>query len=229
VIWDCVDLDRFKPGRCPAELRARYGIPDKDHHFVIMTLGRISARAWHKGYERLLEAFTAMVPGCPNARLVYAGTGDSVDRLKEKAAALGVGDQVLFTGSVLEDDLPCVYQAASLFSLVSDRGKGRGEGIPLTPLEAGACGAPIMVGNQDGSQEAVVDGKNGFVCPSTDVDRQAAILREMYADPQTLSALGAGAVAVARSRFGYPRFVEEHREAYGTLALGRNASEGMPA
>ena len=54
---------------------------------------------------------------------------------------------------VHEDDLPKFYRASRIFTLVSDRGKGRGEGIPLTPLEAMACGSPIIVGNQDGSQE----------------------------------------------------------------------------
>lgn len=223
VIWDCVDLERFKPGVCPAEVRARYGLPDKDSHFVVMTLGRISARAWHKGYERLLEAFARIAPSCPNARLVFAGSGDAVSVLREKAAALALADRVIFTGSVLEDDMTAVYQAASLFSLVSDRGRGRGEGIPLTPLEAGACGVPIMVGNQDGSQEAVVDGKNGFVCPSLDVERQAQVLAALYANPAALAPLGAAAAEVARSYFGYRRFVEEHKQFYGRHAPGVGA------
>lgn len=226
VIWDCVDLDRFNPGQCSPAVLDRYGVPDKASHFVVMTLGRISARAWHKGYERLLEAFSKIAPDCPKARLVFAGTGDAVEILKAKAQTLGVDGQVVFTGSVLEDDLPDVYRAASLFSLVSDRGHGRGEGIPLTPLEAGACGAPIMVGDQDGSQEAVVDGSNGFVCPSLDVDHQARLLRAMYDDPAALSVLAAAAPKVARERFGYRRFVDEHGQVYAQPSLGAPRRKG---
>ena len=72
-------------------------------------------------------------------------------------------NKVIFTGSIHENDLPDIYRAAHLFSLVSDKGHMRGEGIPLTPLEAMATGIPVLVGNQDGSQEAVENGVNGYV------------------------------------------------------------------
>ena len=141
------------------------------------------------------------------------------------------GSEVVGAATTAQDLAPPERrgQAASLFSLVSDRGKGRGEGIPLTPLEAGACGAAIMVGNQDGSQEAVVDGQNGFVCPSLDLDHQAGLLRAMYADPAALAALAAAAPKVAAARFGYRRFVEEHKQVYGKPPLGVSMQGGTSA
>ena len=46
-----------------------------------------------------------------------------------------------------------LYSLPDVFSLVSEVGKGMGEGIPLTPLEAMACGTPIIVGDEDGSKQ----------------------------------------------------------------------------
>ena len=57
--------------------------------------------------------------------------------------------------SINEFDLPFVYKSAHLFCLVSEKGKGKGEGIPLTPMEALASGLPIIVGNHDGSKELI--------------------------------------------------------------------------
>lgn len=221
VIWDCVDLDRFVPGDCPPAVRERYGLPDKREHFVVMTLGRLAAAARHKGYDRLIEAFACLHAEVPTARLVIAGSGDDRPRLQELARCDLLGDAVIFTGAVEERDLADCYRAASVFSLVSDRGPHRGEGIPLTPLEAMACGTPIVVGNQDGSREAIVERSNGFSIDPFDLARHAEILLDLSRDAHLLKALGTGARAAAERHFGYARFVEQHRELYArTLAGG---------
>lgn len=212
VIWDCADLDRFTPGECPVSVRERYGIPLTG--FVILTLGRLSRAAAHKGYERLLEVFARVAPCVPDAVLVFAGRGDLRDPLSQQAEALGLSSRVIFTGSVAEEDLPNLYRAASVFSLVSDRGTGRGEGIPLTPLEAMACGIPIIVGDQDGSREAVIENQNGYVVDPFNLARHAEVLVSLAEDPALRGALAAGALKVAQSHFSYEGFRDKHQTLY---------------
>ena len=220
VIWDCVDLERFMPGECPPEIRRKYGLPDKRDAFVIMSLGRLSRNAQHKGYDRLIEVFGTVHRQASRARLVIAGRGDDGPRLEELAAQQGVRDAVIFTGMVEECDLANCYRAATVFSLVSDRGKGRGEGVPLTPLEAMACGVPVIVGNQDGSQEAVVGGANGFVVGPFDYPAHTDALLSMIQSPDLLQRMQRGAREVAERQFGYERFVEQHRVLYSNLKAG---------
>jgi phosphatidyl-myo-inositol dimannoside synthase len=114
--------------------------------------------------------------------LVYGSDGDLVEPLRARAAALGLAERVHFSGSVDEADMPDVYRAGDVFSLVSRRREGEGEGIPLTPLEAAACGRPIIVGNQDGSREAIDRGRNGFLVdpdrPDTHLEALAALVRD---------------------------------------------------
>jgi len=143
VLWDCVDTDRFGPGVPDRAVLERYAIPDPADHINVLTLGRLSSAAAHKGYDRLLEAFAMAARAIRGLRLIYAGQGDMIDGLRTRAAQLGLANRVVFTGAVHERDLADVYRSAHIFSLVSDRGKGRGEGIPLTPLEAAACEKPI--------------------------------------------------------------------------------------
>ncbi|PKN13538.1 MAG: hypothetical protein CVU69_02370 [Deltaproteobacteria bacterium HGW-Deltaproteobacteria-4] len=214
VIWDCVDLDQFSPGGPSPVVLARYGIPDPELHFNLMTLGRLSFSAAHKGYERLLKAFAIVAPLYPQCRLIIAGKGDMCEELRRQAASLGVNDRVIFTGMVHDGDLADVYRAAHLFSLVSDRGLQRGEGIPLTPLEAMACGVPILVGNHDGSQEAVATGENGFVLDPFDLDAHAGIIGRLVADRELLHKLGVGATKRARQFFSYEDFREKNCELY---------------
>ncbi len=211
VVWDCVDLTHYAPGEVDRTVLERYGIPDPSSGFNLLTLGRMSPDASHKGYDRLLEAFSRVAGELPKARLVYAGRGGLIEVLRARAAELGLAERVYFTGMIREEDMPAVYRSAHAFSLVSDRGPGRGEGIPLTPLEAAACGLPILVGNHDGSQEAIVDGRNGFVLDPFDLDAHAALIRRLVEDDAERARLSVGAAEVAREVFSYERFREEHR------------------
>lgn len=211
VVWDCVDLVRFKPGPPRSEILKRYKIPDPQSGINLLTLGRMSSDAAHKGYERLLCVFRRIAQRVPELRLVFAGRGNLVDALRVKAREAGLESRICFTGVVHERDLADVYRSAHVFSLVSDRGPGRGEGIPLTPLEAAACGVPILVGNQDGSQEAVIEGKNGVVLDPFDLEEHAEAIVGLVRDGERRERMGRDAERTARDVFGFERFRNEHR------------------
>lgn len=211
VVWDCVDLARFAPGAPDGAVLARYGIPDPATGINLLTLGRLAPGAAHKGYDRLLLAFAKAAPRVPDLRLIYAGRGALVEELRDRAARLGLSDRVFFTGSVHERDLADVYRSAHVFSLVSDRGVGRGEGIPLTPLEASACGVPILVGNHDGSQEAVAGASNGYVLDPFDIDGHASAIERLASDSSLRQQMSAAARERAVQEFGYETFREKQR------------------
>jgi phosphatidylinositol alpha-1,6-mannosyltransferase len=211
VLWDCVDLNRFSPGPARPETLQRYGVPDPSTGFNLLTLGRMSPEAAHKGYERLYDVFRRIAPVSPSVRLIFAGKGDLATTLRLRAEADGLKDRVFFTGMVHEDDLPCLYRSAHLFSLVSDRGIWRGEGLPLTPLEAASCGVPILVGNQDGSQEAVVEGTNGHILDPFDLDAHADAILALVRSPDLRARMGREARARSEREFAYPIFREKHR------------------
>ncbi len=217
VIWDCVDMERFFPAIPNVSVLTSYGIPDPSIHFNILTLGRLTKTAAHKGYDRLIKAFAKLGSEFPQARLVIAGKGDQVDYYKELAQTEGILDSVIFTGMVAEKDLPDIYRSASVFSLVSDRGLNRGEGIPLTPLEAMACGIPVMVGNQDGSQEAVIDDQNGYIIDPFDLQQQANIFKELINNPAILAAKKEMAKKISTEYFSFKDFLSKTKFFYENL------------
>lgn len=217
VIWDPVDLDRFTPGPTDQRVVDKYGIPDPSEHFVVMSLGRLASAAAHKGFDRLIEVVAPLAAESPRLRLVIAGRGDDQPRLETLAAQFGLGDRIRFTGSIEDSDLPAVYRCAHVFSLVSDRGHSRGEGIPMTPLEAMACGVPIIVGNEDGSMEAVVDGRNGFVVTPRHPVPHREVLAQLMGDAELRAILSREARRVAEEHFSYQGFLEKHRTIFAAV------------
>ncbi len=126
----------------------KYGI-GRPH---ILWLGEFIA---HKNPATLVSAYSALSAKIrSHYKLVLAGekSGDWAEVHKE-AVRRGVGELVQFTGFIEEPDLPALYSAASLFCFPSLY-----EGFGLPPLEAMACGTPVICSNSSSLPEVVGDG-----------------------------------------------------------------------
>src|SRR5206468_12248127 len=96
--------------------------------FLIGTVGHLAA---HKGFDLFLEAAASAAREIPLARFVVVGEGEEERDLRRRAAALGLGDRLWFTG--FRNDIPDVLAGINLF-LPATRGQVR----PLTSLSRGA-------------------------------------------------------------------------------------------
>lgn len=208
VIHDPVDVKFFTPGPGDTVVAQRYGL-QADQRFRVMFLGRLDAGSKHKGPDRLIRAFcAAKLP--PGSELVIAGSGDQVASLTALARECGGGDKVKLIGRVPDKDLPSLFRLASVFALVSQKYPGGGEGIPLTPLEAAACGVPSIVGDEDGSVEVCVNEESGLIVSSRDPAAITRALERLSSDRYKLAAMGKAARARAETMFSLERFATEH-------------------
>lgn len=167
VIHNGIDLRRFA-SNATARARVRTELNLGADQFTIGIIGQITPR---KGQLELLRAFAAALPRLPQAVLLIVGAPlfnqdhEYLRELERTAAALGISEQVKFTGA--RQDVPAVMQALDLLVLNS-----RVEPFSLVLLEAMACGAPILATAVGGVPELVVHGVNGWLVPA----RSAAAL-----------------------------------------------------
>jgi D-inositol-3-phosphate glycosyltransferase len=91
------------------------------------------------------------------------------------------------------------------------------EPFGIVPLEAMACGVPVVVSAVGGLVDSVVDGITGLHVPPRRPDRLAAALRSLLSDPERQISLGAAGVRRARSRYGWDRIADATLEAYTNL------------
>ncbi|MFI7010352.1 glycosyltransferase family 4 protein [Streptomyces sp. NPDC050145] len=186
-----VDLGLFHPGTGTEP--APEGLPEGDGPLVVC-VGRLCRQ---KGQDVLVKAWHEVGRQVPGARLVLVGDGPDTARLRA-AAPPGV----TFTGAVA--DPTAWYRAADLVVLPS-----RWEGMALAPLEAMACGSPVLLTDVDGARESLPPGRAaGCLVPPGRPEALARALARLLADPGKLAALGASA----------HRHVREHHDVRHTAA-----------
>ncbi|MFF5569448.1 glycosyltransferase family 4 protein [Streptomyces luteogriseus] len=175
VVPNGIDVEHFRPADAGA-VRARL-LPDGDPRApLVVCVGRLCRQ---KGQDVLLTAWESVLRRVPGARLVLVGDGPDHARLR----ALAPGS-VLFAGDVA--DVVPWYQAADLVVLPS-----RWEGMALAPLEAMACGRPVVVTDVGGARESLPPGLLPHcLVPAPAPAALAAALTGLLLDPPLRAALG---------------------------------------
>lgn len=171
VILNGVDTQTFAP-RDREIARRALGLPDDAA--IIGVAARLETV---KGVDVAIRALAAMQSG---ALLAIAGTGSQDAALRQLARDCGVAQRVLFLGHI--DDVARFYAALDVLCLSS-----RAEGLPLSVLEAQACGVPVVASAVGGVPSAICK-LSGRLVPGEDVAGFAAaldaVLRQTSVSPR---------------------------------------------
>jgi glycosyltransferase involved in cell wall biosynthesis len=158
VIYNGVDLDRFKPiAAAGAKVRKKLGIATDA--VVAATVRRL---VFKNGIDTLLESARITVQKNPNLVYLVIGKGPDFNDVKAKVLQLGIEKNFVLAGFVSDKDLPSYYNAADFFVLPSKSG----EGLPLVALEAMACGLPLVATDVGGIKEVMISGYCRVVRPN---------------------------------------------------------------
>jgi glycosyltransferase involved in cell wall biosynthesis len=177
-----VDTERFSPNQhCHRSIN--------DAKFSLLHVGRLVSR---KHVDLALEALAEIERD--DIELLLAGTGRHRERLENRAAELGIAEDVDFLGFVPEEDLPTLYASSDAFLFLS-----RYEGFGLTFLESMASGTPVIGTRVGGFPDMVTDGEEGIIVDHGTNDVANAIER-LADDPELIAEMGRRVRAVAESR-----------------------------
>ncbi|MFF5257406.1 glycosyltransferase family 4 protein [Actinomadura viridis] len=182
-----VDENAFFAGAGGEEIRRRHGLAGRP---VAVCVSRLVPR---KGQDALIHAWPAVLRTVPDAALLLVGGGPYRRELERLAASAGVGDSVVFTGSVPWEELPAHYDAGDVFAMPC-RTRRRGldvEGLGIVYLEASATGLPVVAGDSGGAPDAVLDGETGVVVEGRSVAAVAGALADLLGDPERARKMGA--------------------------------------
>lgn len=201
-----VDLALFTPDGPRARRRAGMR--------KLVTVGRLVRR---KGIGNVVSA----LPALPGVELVVAGGPDRCElerdpearRLRELSIGEGVAERVTLLGRISREEVPRLMRSADAVVSVPWY-----EPFGITPVEAMACGVPVVVSAVGGMIDTVLDDVTGVQVAPRDPDRLAEALRALLADPKRREQYGRAGAERAR------RFYDWERIGSATLAVYERAA-----
>ncbi|MDQ1749908.1 MAG: hypothetical protein QOE71_964 [Pseudonocardiales bacterium] len=207
-----VDLDLFKTVDPQP--------PRGDRPARLLVVGRLVER---KGIEDAVRAMAYL----PDTELVVVGgpsphelAGDpEIARLAAIARECGTVGRVTFTGRVTHDELPAVIRGADVLLAVPWY-----EPFGIVPLEAMACGVPVVATAVGGLLDTIVAGVTGVFVEPRNPAAIAAATQGLLADERGRAAMGAAGRKRAQSRYGWDWVARKTEESYlSVLAEHRDA------
>ncbi len=164
------DPAHFRPGIDTRQVIERYGL--KGRRWMITVANLVP----HKGIDVGIRALASLAGQHPDLGYAIVGRGEQRTELEQLALELGVADRVRFLSGVPDEDLPGLYNAASVYVGISRLEPKSVEGFGISLAEASACALPVVGGRSGGVPETVREGETGLlVDPTSHVDVAAAI------------------------------------------------------
>ncbi|WP_419802754.1 glycosyltransferase [Mucilaginibacter sp.] len=216
-------------GFCPTEFYpidkklARMILNLETNENIILQLGRMVPR---KGIDNVIRALVKVKKTDTPLRLVVVG-GESDNpesdqnpemlRLKKLAADHGVTADVTFVGRKNRDILKYYYAAADIFITTPWY-----EPFGITPLEAMACGTPVVGANVGGIKHSIADGKTGFLVPPNNPDALAQKIFELISNKKLLNDMRDNAIRRVNALFTWHKISEMAISMYEKIIHGNN-------
>jgi glycosyltransferase involved in cell wall biosynthesis len=199
------------------EARQALGI-EKDEK-ILLQLGRMVQR---KGVDNVIRALVHLKnAGCKCRLVIVGGEGDpayfendpEMSRLRLIASSEGVAEHVTFAGRKTREELKYYYSAADIFITTPWY-----EPFGITPLEAMACGTPVIGSNVGGIKYSVADGKTGFLVPPNDPSALAEKAAVLLNDEALLAQMKINALQRVNTIFTWRNVCDQLSELYTNVA-----------
>jgi glycosyltransferase involved in cell wall biosynthesis len=196
------------------ELRRRYAATDEP---LLISVSRL---AREKNLDFLIDGLAKVKEQLHTPfKCLLVGDGPEKTRLEEKAAALGLREQVVFTGNLPPREVARCYLAADLFVFAST---SETQGMVLIEAMVGGC--PVVAVRASGVYDAVRDGHNGLMVAESTLNWAKAVVT-LLTDRQRLSALSENSRAFAKD-FSEERIAARVLRLYRRVVILRKSKSG---
>jgi len=203
------------------KMRARLtlGLPPDEP--IILQLGRMVPR---KGVDNVIRAFAYLQKHGSPARLLIVGgesetpdphTTPEIGRLQAIAQELGVASRITFVGRKGREILKYYYSAADVFVTTPWY-----EPFGITPIEAMACGTPVIGAEVGGVKFTVKDGETGYLVPPNEPEVLAERLSHLLNHPQLISLFGRQAIRRSQEHFTWQKVTSAVAALYEDVLSG---------
>ena len=169
-----------------------------------------------KGIDDMIDALPAITAAVPAMRYLIVGDGEHGPALRERVAAAGLADRVVFAGA--RTDVARMLAVADVFVLPSHT-----EALPTVLIEAMAAGLPVVATDVGGIPEMVERGSSALLVPPHRPDLLADAVTRVLSSPLQAAAMGKAGSRLAAARFDIDRQAQRLVDEYRLLVMRRAA------
>lgn len=177
IVPDGIDTERFEESREP-NVRKEFGISDD-----VFVIGNIAHCESNKNQSFILDAAPSVLNAHPQTKFIIIGDGPELENLRRQANALGIQDQMIFTG--FRKDIERFYRSFNCFVMTSLE-----EGLCSSILEAQCCGVPVVAMKSGGIPEIIVHNQSGLLFPQNDNQAFIAAIDKYIQDNSFAQTIG---------------------------------------
>jgi glycosyltransferase involved in cell wall biosynthesis len=176
-----------------------------------------------KGHEHLLKAIAVLRAGGLRAKLLLVGDGERRETLERLAVSEGITEQVRFLGQLRHEEVLALYRYQRFSAYVQpsvELGLGEHEGIPVSLMEAMACGVPVVATATGGIPELVQQGA-GLLVPGSEPRALADALAKVIVDQGLAGRLSRGGRRRVEADFDVSKIGSELARRFETAKVPR--------
>jgi glycosyltransferase involved in cell wall biosynthesis len=213
---DGIDTDRIfvvHSGIDPQRLSADSGshlIDEFDLQADEWVVINVAHLAGHKGQQYLVRAIPYVLKKIPRVRFFIVGAGELMAELRQLAASLGLGRELVFTG--FRQDVGGFYKIADLFVMSSIQ-----EGLGTAVLDALALGKPVVAANSGGLPEIIHDDRTGRLVAAADPMALARGIIELLENHELAGQLAQRGKKMVKENFSVEAMAKKNIAVYRRL------------
>lgn len=177
-----------------------------NNQLTLISVGRFYSG---KGQNYLISAMPEIIRNIPKAKLIFIGDGPELQVAKALASQLKVQDNIKFVGELEPEKIYEYLNKATIYVAPS-----LGEGLPLTLLEAGQVGLPVIATDVSGNSEVIQNEISGLLVPAANSKALAQAIIKLYNNPQLAQKYAFRSQETIQNKFGFNRMINETYNLY---------------
>jgi len=208
---DWARIPNEKVSYVPNGVDTNYFKPSKDKKPFILFVGRLTKR---KGADILIKAFARVSNKLTEYKLIIVGDGEEKTKLKNLVKKLNIENYVSFMSNIPMSLLREIYAKASIFVLPS-----RGEGFPLSLLEAMSSGCAVIATKISGVVDVIDNGKNGLLVKPGDERDLSQTLEFLLSDGSLIKKLANNARKLVERKYNWDIIAKKTIKIYKNIKI----------
>jgi glycosyltransferase involved in cell wall biosynthesis len=214
LVRSAIPLEKFNPYQYSTiDIRNQLSIP-----LDVPVLGNIGRFSTQKDPLSWIEVASLVHHALPDCRFLMVGDGPLKSQVEQAINNKGIAQRTILTG--LRRDIPELLSAMDVFLITS-----LWEGLPRVIPQALAMGLPVVSNRIDGIEEAIIDGKNGYLSEPGNYRILADQCIRLLKDPSLRQSFGVYGKALVNEEFSLKRMIGEIENIYEELIIIKQIRE----